>query len=175
MKKVYFIIIFSFTLFSCATKYNFKYDKVDQVELEKRTRSLEKAYNLKANEMWLIFFTGFNKTQIKINESNKAKFDTIITSKENYPFVANAFKINKDAVIEITSNSFSKPLIIQPENMSKYKSVYVSKLGHTIEVHFTESNKPVIEQRKIDSLITKKYKRNKTRNKDSEIVNDSLQ
>ena len=175
MKKIYFIIILvCFTLVACVTKYNFRFDNVDQVELGKITRSLEKANYLKENEMWLIFFTGFNNTQIIITENSKVKSDTIITSKENYPFTANVFKINKNAIVEITSKSFSKSLIIQPENMLGYKSVYISKSGNKIEIHFTERNKPVEEQRRKDSLITRKYKRNKLKNQNNEIAKDTI-
>src|SRR5690606_32416867 len=112
--------------------------------------------------------------KIRIKENDKVKFDTIIDSKENYPFIANTFTVNKNAIVEITSKAFSKPLIIRPENMSKYKYVYISKSGNEIEIHFTERNKPIEEQRRKDSIITNKHKSKKLKNQSAEIIRDTI-
>ncbi|RZK11517.1 MAG: hypothetical protein EOO46_06440 [Flavobacterium sp.] len=128
---------------------------------------------MKDNEMWLIFFTGFEKTPIKIKENGQLKFDSIVTSSKHYPFMADAFKIRKDAIIEISTQSFSKPLILEPASMAGYKSVYISKARQKVEIHFTDSNKPITEQRKQDSILIAKFRRKSSRDLLKE-VKDSI-
>jgi len=118
---------------SCQT-YKIIYVPTDGVTAKKGFSSI-----LKENQLFLVFAKSYGRSKVKVVENDKIIFDSLMPAPRKN--TAQAFKVNINSVITISFDDIKKTLTILPEQMEKYKFIYIEKKKKKVSVEFINGTK----------------------------------